>query len=170
MSYRLIGAAMILIGAGGFGFLLAAFHRKEERTLRELIAILDFMECELHFHLTPLPQLCRHAASQCHGIICQVLIQLAIELEDQVAPDVDQCMKITLSKIKDIPTLAHEALNRLGTTLGRFDLEGQLEGFSSVRAECRRILEAFTKDQTVRLRSYQTLGLCAGAALVILFI
>lgn len=170
MSYRLLGAAMILVGAGGFGFLLSASHKKEEKTLRELIAILDYMECELHFRLTPLPSLFRQAASQSRGIIRLMLTQLAVELEDQIAPNVDQCMNTALSKIKDMPSLTYDAFVHLGKNLGRFDLEGQLEGLSSVRAECRRILESFTKGQTERLRSYQTLGLCAGAALVILFI
>ena len=31
-------------------------------------------------------------------------------------------------------------------------------------------LEEFTKNQDTRLRSYQTLGICAGAAVTILFI
>ena len=61
--------------------------------------------------------------------------------------------------------------NRTGTDqIGRFDLEGQLQGLESVRVYCRDQLDNLAKDRDVRLRSYQTLGLCAGAALAILFV
>ena len=58
----------------------------------------------------------------------------------------------------------------MGSSLGRFDLEGQLQGLESVRIYCREQLDELSKDRDVRLRSYQTLGLCAGAALAILFV
>ena len=56
----------------------------------------------------------------------------------------------------------------LGSSLGRFDLSGQLKGLQSVRGECLRELESLEKNQPERLKSYQTLGMCAGAALVII--
>jgi hypothetical protein len=61
-------------------------------------------------------------------------------------------------------------LRELGQSLGRFDLNGQLLGIAAVRNTCRSKLQQFEKNKEVRLRSYQTLGLCAGAALAILFI
>jgi hypothetical protein len=54
--------------------------------------------------------------------------------------------------------------------MGRFDLEGQLNGLEAVRTRCRDWLDELISGREVRLRNYQTLGLCAGAALVILFI
>ena len=39
-----------------------------------------------------------------------------------------------------------------------------------VRNYCDRELESLGKNGEERLRSYQTLGLCAGAALAILFV
>ena len=63
-----------------------------------------------------------------------------------------------------------DALILLGRWLGRFDLDGQLKGLDAVRQECRRHLEELNNNREVRLRSYQTLGLCAGAAIAILFI
>jgi len=61
-------------------------------------------------------------------------------------------------------------LDLLGSSLGRFDLKGQLSGLESVRNTCRKTLEEMNRNRDNRLRSYQTLGLCCGAALVILFI
>lgn len=58
----------------------------------------------------------------------------------------------------------------LGRTLGRFDLEGQLKGIDGISREAAAELDRLTKNQDARLRSYQTLGLCAGAALAILLL
>ena len=170
MSYKWIGAIMIVLGCGGFGFSLAAAHRREESTLRQLISALDFMECELQYRLTPLPDLCREAAGEQKGCIRDVLQNLAVELDTQISPDVDRCMKASLSKVDDIPNRTRRALEELGKTLGRFDLTGQLKGLEQVRSSCRSEMESLNTNRESRLRSYQTLGLCAGAAVAILLI
>lgn len=170
MNMKLIGAIMIIVTCGGFGFYLSAVHRREECTLRELVAVLDYMECELQYRLTPLPTLCRQAAAESQGVLRQTFLALALELEDQISPDVERCMNGALSKVKDIPKLTYDAMSMLGKTLGRFDMEGQLKGLEGVRQECRRHLGELSQNREVRLRGYQTLGLCAGAALAILLI
>ena len=63
-----------------------------------------------------------------------------------------------------------ELLNQFGQTLGCFDLKGQLLGIEEVRSQCAAALDQLALGREDRLRSYQTLGLCAGAALVILFV
>lgn len=170
MTIKLLGAIFIIVGCGGFGFRIAANHLREEKTLRQLISILDFMECELQYRLTPLPDLCRQAAGQGSGVLSAVMLTLTRELEDQISPDVERCMSAALSQYKDIPEQTRQLLELFGRSLGRFDLSGQLKGIEGVRQECRRKLQELTANKDVRLRSYQTLALCAGAALAILFI
>lgn len=169
MDCKWIGAVLVILGCGGIGFQMAASHKMEEQTLRRLINALDFMECELQYRLTPLPDLCRSAGRENNGPVREVLLSLADELEAQAAPDVESCMIAALSK-SEIGVRAREMLTVLGCSLGRFDLPGQLKGLEAVRTACRRELEELTSNRDVRLRSYQTLGLCAGAALAILFI
>lgn len=169
MEYKWIGALLIILGCGGFGFSLAAAHRREENTLRQLIGALDYMECELQFRLTPLPDLCRQAGREGSGPVAQVLLRLSQELDCQISPDVASCMQAALSSI-EVPSHTARNLELLGASLGRFDMNGQLKGLESVRASCRRDLEALETNRDARLRSYQTLGLCTGAALAIIFI
>lgn len=170
MEYKWIGALLIILGCGGFGFSLAAAHRREEGTLRQLIAALDYMECELQYRLTPLPDLCRAAGQEGKGLVGEVLLNLSRELDNQISPDVASCMNAALASAGDLPRHTGENLRLLGSSLGRFDLTGQLNGLEAVRSNCRRDLEALGDNRDVRLRSYQTLGLCAGAALAILLI
>ena len=61
MNSKYFGALLVILGCGGFGFSLAAAHRREEVHLRQLMDSLQYLHCELEYHLTPLPVLCRTA-------------------------------------------------------------------------------------------------------------
>lgn len=170
MTSKLVGAILIMGGCGGCGFQIAAAHKKDELDLRRLISALDFMECELRFRGTPLPQLCRMAGQESRGCIREVLMKLASNLEYQIHPQVNDCMQASIKSSRCLSVRVKNELNALGQSLGRFDLEGQIQGLQAVRDGCRRSLSELTINKDSRLRCYQTLGLCAGAALAILFI
>lgn len=170
MNFKWIGALLVIAGCGGVGFTMAAAYKREEWTLRSLISALDYMSCELQFRLTPLPNLCRQAGKECRGAVGKVLTDLAMELENQISPDAGSCMYAALSRTENIPKATEAALRMLGTGLGRFDLQGQLSGLEQVRSHCRRELDGLLQNRDQRIRSYQTLGVCAGAALAILFV
>lgn len=161
---------MVVLGCGGFGFSLAGAHKKEENALRQLLSALDYMECELQFRLTPLPELCHLAGQEAKGAVRDVMLTLSRELDEQSAPDVGSCMNAAVDSSGTLPPRIKEILLQMGRSLGRFDLEGQLKGLEAARGACRRELDALTHNRDNRLRSYQTLGLCAGAALAILLI
>lgn len=170
MTIRIVGAVLLILGCGSVGFQMAAAHVREERILRQLLRILDYMECELQYHLTPLPELCRQAAEQEAGALKGVFSRLAEELDNQMSPDVGRCMSYVLGRQQNLPPKAKKLLRLMGSSLGKFDLQGQIKGLESLRAECRRELKALEAGRASRLREYKTLGLCAGAALAILFI
>lgn len=165
-----IGALLIIGGCGMFGFSMAAAHKREEKALMSLICALDYMQCELQYHRTPLPDLCRQAGEQNRTQIGQVLLMLARELECQLSPDVESCMDEVLNSEHSLPSRTRVAFETMGSSLGRFDLEGQIRGLEAVRTFCRGELERLGVDRDARLRSYQTLGLCAGAAVAILLV
>jgi len=170
MSLKLFGAALIVVGCGGFGFLIAASYKQEENALRQLIGILDLMQSELQFRMTPLPDLIRQAGTESKNPIGQFMTVLSSELESQTSPDVDGCVQAALNKVEDLPKRVKKALEQMGTSFGRFDAEGQIRGIESVRSFCAAELDAMADNRDARLRSYQTLSLCMGAALAILFI
>ena len=167
---RWIGAILVCAACGYCGFTRVTSHIKEERTLRQIISAIHYIECELQFRLTPLPQLLRQAAAQSCGTTGIVLAELANELENQICPDVSCCMDAVLAIQKNLPQCSEEVFRVLGRGLGRFELQGQLKELECVRSECERYLAELESNRDVRLRSYQTLGLCAGAALAILLL
>lgn len=170
MGYKWIGAILIMASCSGCGFAIAAGKRREEQLLYQLIGILQFLEADLQYRLTPLPELCRLAAGETKGILRTVFLNLYRELKWQKLPDAGSCMYAAIQRSGEIPPKVRRLLVQLGHTLGRFDLSGQLQGIQSVRKRSEETLDTIRKNRDERLRSYQTLGICAGAALAIILI
>lgn len=170
MDLRIYGAILIIAGCGSLGMMIAAAYRRRERSLRQFMECLKYMECDLKYRLTPLPELCRCTAAQSSGSIRQFFSRLVEELEDQISPDVECCVKAALAKVNDLPEMTRDVMLLLGKTLGRFDAEGQLKSLEAAISECERKLEVLSCNQDMKIRNYRTLGLCAGAALAILFV
>lgn len=166
---KFVGALLVIAGCGGFGLSLAIQYKKEVEALRQLIKGIDYLICELQYRQPPLAQACRLVGGVCDGSISAAFLQLAAQLESQVSPDAQCCVRAALNT-HPLPRRAERAFFTMGDTLGIFHLEGQLRGLQAVQNQCERELSALQTNRTQRLRSYQTLGLCAGAALVILLI
>jgi stage III sporulation protein AB len=169
MDYKWIGAILILSASSCFGFSLIHGHHREESALRNLLRALDYMASELHFHAPPLPELCRSVSEICGRSMGRIFLDLADALDENQTPDAAACMDTVLNSC-ELPPAARENLRLLGSSLGRFDLDGQLKGLESARTAARGSLDMLLAHREQRLRNYQTLSLCAGADLVILLI
>lgn len=170
MGYKWIGAVLIVVSCTACGFSIAAGKRKEETLLIHLLRTLQFMETELQYRLTPLPELCMVAANETRGILRNVFGNLHKELYRQKLPDAGSCMAAAIGKSEELPVRIKSILFQLGYSLGRYDLEGQLQGIRIVRRRTEESLAHIRRNRDERLRSYQTLGICAGAALAIILL
>ena len=170
MSLKWIGAVLIVGGCGGVGFLMAWNYHRELKALRQLLTVLEDMRCELESRMPPLPELLRSSVRRVSGGVQALLLQLAEELELQIQPDVSGCMESSLLHASKLPERIVGYMKDLGNSLGVFDLPGQLAGLESIRLNCLQDLQELEMHKEQRTRSYQTLGLCAGAALAVLLI
>ena len=170
MVSKWIGAALIIVSCSGWGFKIAAGKRKEEHLLNQMTGILKFMEAELQYRLTPLPELCRMVAGETNGVLRGVFLNLYRELTWQKQPDAGSCMYAAIQRSGELPSVIRRVLVMLGQTLGRYDLSGQLQGIQLVQKRCEETLANIHKNRDERIRSYQTLGICAGMALAIVLI
>ena len=170
MMLRLIGAALIIAACGGAGSYMGIQYHREIVVLRQFQQTLEYMQQEMAYHLSPLPELCRGAAARSSGSLRKFWEQTAMEMESQIAPDAVSCMDAAANKVTSLPKYTAQALGMLGKILGCFDLEGQQKAMQPVHQFCEDKLAELEENKTQRIRNYQTLGLCAGAALAILFI
>lgn len=170
MQLRWMGAIMVMAGCGAFGFKMAQDYLREIYALRQLNALLEYMENELRFHLTPLPELVLAAAQRSGGKLRPVFTELAALLECNSNIDAAGCMDSVLQNHPQIPKRAAAVLAQLGVSLGAFDLDGQLGGLESAKFSCDGELKVLEQEKKQHVRNYQILGLCAGAALAILLL
>ena len=170
MNVKWLGAICIVFGCGGWGVLLALQHIRKIRTLKVFLSLIDFMECELQYRATALPELCRRAGDQSQGILRHVFLALADELDAQISPNAKLCMVAVLARTRSVDEALQSLLMVFSSNLGVFDITGQLKGLEYTRRLCCDYLEELQKNKENRIRSYQTLGLCAGAAIAILLV
>ena len=170
MIMRIIGALLVIASTTAMGFSVAAAQKKEEHALMQLIRALEFMSCELQFRMPALPDLCASTALQVNDPIKDFFLKAQEKLQQHATPEVSSCFRLAMAEVSKLPDTVLRNLGLLGKRMGRFDLDGQLSGIHSLTELCKRDLKGLQSNQEVRLRSYRTLGICAGIALVILFI
>ena len=170
MMLKWIGAGIVFAGCGAFGYSIAAAYMHEIRGLKNLIKVIDYIECELRYRQLPLAVLCRRSSAVCAGEVSKVMTMIAQELENQVLPDVSSCIRTATKQVKYMPFSWTKIFRSLESCLGVYDLENQLKMLLAVRNECQMELDDITFNQKNRVHSYQVLGLCVGAAIAILFV
>ena len=170
MMYKWVGSVLVFAGCGAFGLSLAGAHIRKERMLVQIVRMLGEMECELRYRLTRLPQLCLLAARNCSGPVKKVMVSFSRELENRISPDPASCMEWILEGYSFPDEDVRYLLIELGRTLGRFDLDGQLQGIRHLKELCVHSLEGERSRKDERIRCYRDLGFCTGAALVILLV
>ena len=170
MSLKILGVCLIMISTVAFGFLVGATQRRYTVLMREYIRTIDYIIQELQYRRNSFSDVFAQAGAFVGGIIGKFFNVLANELEKQIAPNIQICVDVALRKVKEIPDPICNGIKLLGCTLGCFDLDGQISELERVKSECEIILNRLMCDQDIRIRNCQTLALCAGAAIVIVFI
>lgn len=167
---RIIGVCLIVAGCGSFGFAMAAAYRQEEQQLHQLLRAVEYMDCELQYRQTALPSLCLNASRVVKGRLAVFFRTLGELLDRQLYADASTCVNAVLGGSIPLAASTLRLLQEFGESLGHFDLEGQSNGLQSVKRQCQQLLNKMNEERDTRVRSYQTLGLCTGAALAILLI
>lgn len=170
MTIRILGAILIISGCTGVGYALSRNYRREERAMEDLVQCLEWMMCEMNYRMPPLAALFRGAAEVCKGTVSQTMGQMAYELEQQLTPNIGACMHAAIAAVPNLPEKPGDHLRALGTSLGHFDLEGQIDRLQAASILCKQELKRMSNERETRLRNYQTLGICAGVALVIILL
>ena len=170
MKPRIFGALLVVVGCSAFGFSLAAVPRREERLLKDLLHSLLYMESELTYRLTPLPELFQQVASISGHTLGHFYMQLSEELDTLAACDATACMDSVLAVTTGLPASVRWILTQLGRSLGCFDLSGQLRGIAYAQETVRRELTHLQINMEHTVKSFRLLGCCAGAAIAILLL
>lgn len=170
MILKSVGAILIVVACGSAGWSVAGAYRAEANCLMRTMQALESMRCELEYRVVPLPVLCKIVSEGRTGPVGQLFSKLGAALEAKHSPDATDCMAQVLAATPGLPPRTKGVMEQLGRSLGRFDLSGQLRGIDAAISRCETELDQIRTDMDRRLRSYRTLGLCAGSAVAILLL
>ena len=145
--------------------------RAEDRDLRQLQRVLEYMLCEIQGSLTPARQLCERAQSVCRGQLRELLRDCAAGIAAQEAADVGQIMEAALIRqAQDLPVSCVCHLRELGEVLGRYSCEEQVQALRALTVRVGDSIDRLQQGKADRCRSYEVLGVCAGCALAIILL
>ena len=165
---KLLGSALILGASLWAGLRAAARLRRTQRELRELSAALEGLAGEIRYAAPPFVPLCRRAAAGCGGAVRGFFEALAGagERPDSCRAGMTRaaCREAGLA----LPEPALAALERLFDGFGLADREGQLGQLALAAETLRRLEQERSVQLAGRCRSYEMLGLSAGAAVLVL--
>lgn len=170
MIIRWIGACCIVAGSGCIGIFHTMEHYRTVKFVRKIIIAAEYMERELRYRQLPIPELLLNTADYCGGVIKPLFTQFSKRISSQLDTDLSTAMNAVLFSFKSLPDVFSDLCRELSKSIGQFDIDGQLECLESLRTVCKAKLDALTDEQATKMRSFQTLALCTGAAVAILLI
>lgn len=167
---RMIGAALVLGGAGGVGIGKGLQFYRQLRQLRDFVAAVEILKCELNYSLMPLPKLYRVAGRRTQGACSRFFHNLATRLE-QGTPR-SRAVEHALADTGGLclPKDAMMSLLELCSALGRYDMDGENRMLQLSGQRLKTALERTEREKRPLAKSYASLGLCTGVALVILML
>ena len=167
---KVIGALLVLSAAGGFGISRAVGFYRQVRLLQDFCSVLEILKCELNYTMTPLPTLCRVTAKRTSGAAAAFLVSYAMAVEQGIPRSRAASAAMDGTKGLKLPSDAEMALLELFGTLGRYDLDGENRLLAATSQRLKSASDRFEAEKRPLAKGYALLGLCAGVALVILFI
>lgn len=167
---KIIGAILVLGGAGGFGISKAMQFYRQLRQLREFLSALEILKCELNYTLLPLPKLCRITAERVRGAAAQFLAVYAALLEENTPRSRAAPQALEQTRGLALPSDAQMALLEVFSGLGRYDLDGENRLLQITAQRLNAALERCETEKRPMAKGYAALGICTGLALVILMV
>ena len=170
MNMRLFGAAFLVLGCGGAGFIMASSVRREIKLLQQLQKVLLYITCELNYRQTSLPRLLGEIGQKESGILGRFFRDVTEELEKYSASEAYWAFLSAMERGKELPGTVKQCLYEMGKGMGSFDLDGQLQQIDAVTKHTQQLLQEQLSHKDARTRNYQTLGFCLGGILAIMMI
>lgn len=167
---KTVGILLVILGASCTGGVMAAQVYRTLSLARRLLPTLELMKSEIAYRRTPLPELMERFSTWNGGILSELFAILSRELGLRQEASVYAIMKkaLSLPEMVTIPQSVRRILLNLAAALGQFDAGSQLRAMDLAIMETRALIEQLETEQKSRVRSYCTLGVCAGLALAIL--
>lgn len=169
---RLLGVGFVALAAGAVGFGFARNVKLQCTQLDALVWALETMQGEMSARLTPLPELFLLLGSSGQKDVSLFFRTAGMALTTPPGCTVPVAFKRGFAASANFRPgeQAVQALYALASGLGRLELERQLAAIEQAKGAVTRELLSVQAQKQARVRSYGTIGVCAGLALAVILL
>lgn len=169
---KLIGIIFIVFSAGSVGLRISSSLRKRCRLMKQLLTSVEIMRNEIGCCGTPLPQTFALMAISADGAISRVFSAVAKEMDKHrwITPRKAMEQALALEPLLGEDREISQLLLSLSSELGKYDKVSQLQTLDKTKTELELMLRSAEQECSVRSKTYEVLGICAGVSVAILLI
>lgn len=171
MMFKLFGASLIIIATTWIGFATAHTYRQRPKQIRQLRTALSLLETEIGYGIRPLEQACRGIALRLDGAIATLFATCADNLSQFDGLSTYECFSQAINQVWKQTALKKSEkaiLLDFSKTVGTSDREDQLHHLEMTSTNLE-VVERQARDEQLQYEKMcKTLGILAGALIVIL--
>jgi stage III sporulation protein AB len=168
---KLLGALLVLVASTATGFAFAAKVAKRPLQIRELRMCLSLLRTEIDYGSRLLTEAFSRIAETGEGPVRKLFGKVADRLKEADGLSVSECLRETLDAHWEETSLGREekqVLLRLGEVLGASSRPDQLHHLEMAERHLAAEEDKARDERDRFVKMYRTVGILAGALLVIL--
>ncbi len=169
---KLVGMIFILAASGSVGIRMAAAMRRRCGLFRQFLAALHVLQNEITFCATPLPQAYALAAVSSEGVVARLFSHMAKEMDRRrwLTPQAALAAAWSMEPALTQEEALHTVLQSMASGLGKYDRDSQSQTLEMTKKRLEALLYEAEQERHARSKTYETLGICTGLAMAILFL
>ncbi|CAH0118592.1 MULTISPECIES: stage III sporulation protein SpoIIIAB [unclassified Paenibacillus] len=171
MTLKLIGAALVILSCSLFGFYQAAQFANRPKQVRQLVAALQRLETEIWYGHAPLPDALRKIGEQIPEPLKLIFTTAAQRLTDAKGLSTQESWQQAIEehwKSTAMKQNEKNILHQFGFSLGTSDRNDQIKHIRLAVGQLQHEETAAFDEQARYEKMSRSLGLLAGALIVIL--
>lgn len=173
MYIKIFGSVILLISTTAIGFFKAKELKKRVFCLMELRRTMIMLQGELRFHRAALSEAFENVSKRVEEPFSVFLLEASKRIEKRQFGDFGCIWGEMKEELMTCTSLKNEdkyLLEQLGRGLGYLDLEMQTESLNQVIYQTEEVIKSAKEQKEIKEKLYQTMGVTAGAFLVLLII
>lgn len=168
---KLLGAILVVLAGTLIGFYQAARYANRPRQIRQLIQALQRLETEIGYGFTPLPDALLRISRQLAEPLASLFGKAAEQLEGDVRLTAQESWQRAVEEIWPKTAMnetERDAVRQLGFSLGISDRADQSKHLRLAMSQLQAEEQTARDEQSRYEKMWKSLGVLAGALIVIL--
>lgn len=170
---NVLGAVLILFASTMFGFHQSLQLSRRPKQIRELIQALQRLETEIVYGFTPLSEALQSAGRPFSLVINSIFYEAAANLESEQGKSAEECWLQAMEAVwadTAMKSGEREVMDRLGCSLGVSDRDDQQKHIKLAISHLQAEEQKADAAQQRYAGMWKSLGLLAGALIVIILV